>query len=80
MKTNYDTKVEYIEDNQNVSLPCIRLVKTLDLECSLHSSMIVAMATVLSTIFFVWMKYNVLYQSYDFLKTCTHCFNYKLTS
>ena len=44
--------------------------------------MIVAMATVLSTIFLFdmyaliksiasRMKYNVLYQSYDFLKTCT---------
>ena len=35
MKTKYDTKVEYIEDNGNDS----------------RSSMIVAMATVLSTIF-----------------------------
>ena len=46
--------------------------------------MIVAMATVLSTIFLfdiyaliirlsilAWSSYNVLYQSYDFLKTCT---------
>ena len=45
MKTKYDTKVEYIEDNQNV---CIRLVMTLDMECS---SMIVAMATVLPPYF-----------------------------
>ena len=34
MKTKYDTKVEYIEDNQDVSLPCIQLVMTLDVECS----------------------------------------------
>ena len=51
MKTNYDTKVEYIEDNQNVSLPCIQLVMTLVMECFLHSSVMVAMATVLSTMF-----------------------------
>ena len=34
MKTKYDTKVEYIEVNQNVSLPCIPLVMTLNVECS----------------------------------------------
>ena len=52
MKTNYDTKVEYIEDNQNVSLPCIQLVMTLNVECfSSLVCVLVAMATVLSTIF-----------------------------
>ena len=49
MKTKYDTKVEYIEDNQNVSLPCIQLVMTWNVP--LHSSVVVAMATVLSTMF-----------------------------
>ena len=50
MKTKYDT---YIEDNQNVSLPCIQLVLSILLTWNvpLHSSMIVAMATFLSTIF-----------------------------
>ena len=59
MKTKYDTKVEYIEDNQDVSLP----LSTWNVP--LHSSMIVAMATALSTIF---------------LFDLHSCFNYKLTS
>ena len=49
-KPKYDTKVEYIEDNQNVSLPCIRLVMILDVECSssfVHDS---CCSNVLSTI------------------------------
>ena len=34
MKTEYDTEVEYMEDNQNVSIPCIQLVMTLNTERS----------------------------------------------
>ena len=34
MKTEYDTEVEYLEDDQNVYLPFIHLVMTLNLECS----------------------------------------------
>ena len=40
---------KYIEDNRNVSLPCIKLVMTLNVEC--FSSLVLAMATFLSTIF-----------------------------
>ena len=81
MKTKYDTKVEYIEDNQDVSLPCIQLVMTLDVECSSSLVHYSCYGNCFVHHIFVWhvcfdniyssMEYNVLYQSYDFLKTCT---------
>ena len=34
IKTEYDTEVEYMEGDQNVSLPFIQLIMSLDRECS----------------------------------------------
>ena len=71
-----------IEDNQNVSVPCIRLVMTLDVECS--SSLVcggcygncfvhhIFVRFVCFNDIYNSMEYNVTYRiSYDFLKTCT---------
>ena len=86
MKTEYDAEVEYMEDNQNVSIPCIQLVMTLNkgrFSLLVHGGFY---GNRFVHHIFVWpvhlnnihrsKEYNVLYQKLWFFEDMHYCFNF----